>query len=51
VMCPGLPLNPLRGIKTIYNHFRDRADGMRNVFRIDREGVAGGLDPSRAWST
>jgi hypothetical protein len=32
-------------------YFRDKPDGMRNVFRIDREGVAGGLDPSRAWST
>jgi len=31
-------------------YFRDKADGMRNVFRIDPEGVAGGLGPSRAWS-
>ena len=31
--------------------FRDKADGMRNVFRIGSEGVEGGLGPSRAWST
>jgi len=31
--------------------FLNRLDGMRNVFRIDSEGVAGGLGPSRAWST
>ena len=31
-------------------YFRDKADGMRNVFRIGSEGVAGGLGPPRAWS-
>ncbi|MGD0804233.1 MAG: hypothetical protein ABSA11_09190 [Candidatus Bathyarchaeia archaeon] len=30
--------------------FRDKPDGMRNVFRRDHEGVAGGLGPPRAWS-
>ncbi len=34
----------------ILTQFRDKADGMRNVFRGDREGVAGGLGPLRAWS-
>ena len=31
--------------------FRDKPDGMRNVFRIGSEGVPGGLGPPRAWST
>jgi len=45
-----LPPNPIMGFKTIFNPFRDKPDGMRNVFRIDPEGAPGGLGPSRAWS-
>jgi len=33
------------------DEFRDKPDGMRNVFRGEREGVTGGLGPPRAWST